>query len=101
MCCYDWGATYPVGYTNEKALNNLNDYQNILDNVKNDKKGFELLKSVKMPKQYNNPEKKISTLFEIWHGKETNKVRDKHIENKGEEINICKNCSFKDVYEWI
>ena len=54
-----------------------------------------------MPKQYNNPEKKISTLSEIWHGKEINKVRDKHLENKGEDINICKNCSFKDVYEWI
>jgi len=101
MCCYDWGATYPVGYINEKALNNLNDYQNILDNVKNDKKGFELLKSVKMPKQYNNPEKKISTLSEIWYGKEINKVRDKHLENKGEDINICKNCSFKDIYKWI
>ena len=44
---------------------------------------------------------KISTLYEIWHGNETNKVREKQLVNKGEDINICKNCSFKDVYEWI
>jgi len=101
MCCYDWGATYPVGYTNEKALSNLNDYQDILDNVENDKKGFELLKLVKMPKQNNHPERKVKTLSEIWYGNEINKVREKHLVNKGEDINICKNCSFKDVYKWI
>ena len=25
----------------------------------------------------------------------------KHIENKGEEVKICKNCTFKDIYNWI
>ena len=76
-------------------------HKDILDNVKNNKKGFELLKSVKMPKQNNNPERKIKTLSEIWYGYEINKVREKHLKNKGEDINICKNCSFKDVYKWI
>ena len=54
-----------------------------------------------MPKQLNNLIKSKSTLSEIWLGKEINKVREKHLVNKGEEINICKNCSFKDVYNWI
>ena len=27
MCCYDWGTTYPIGYTNEKALNNTENYK--------------------------------------------------------------------------
>ena len=53
-----------------------------------------------MPKQFNNPEQKISSINDIWYGKEIELVRQKHIHNKGEEINICKNCSFKDVYKW-
>ena len=101
MCCYDWGATYPIGYTSENAFNNLKDYTEIIDSAKKNKRGFELLKSVKMPKQLNNLVKSKSTLSEIWLGKEINKVREKHLVNKGEEINICKNCSFKDVYNWI
>jgi len=101
MCCYDWGATYPIGYTSENAFNNLKDYTEIIDSAKKNKRGFELLKSVKMPKQLNNLIKSKSTLSEIWLGKEINKVREKHLVNKGEEINICKNCSFKDVYNWI
>jgi len=100
MCCYDWGATYPVGYTNKKAFDNLKDYKNIVENVAKNKKGFELLKAVKMPKKLNNPTRSTNTLSEIWHGEEINKVREKHLINKGEEINICKNCSFKDVYNW-
>ena len=100
MCCYDWGATYPVGYTNKKAFDNLKDYKNIVENVAKNKKGFELLKAVKMPKKLNNLTRSTNTLSEIWHGEEINKVREKHLINKGEEINICKNCSFKDVYNW-
>ena len=101
MCCYDWGATYPVGYTSSKAFNNLKDYTSVIKKAKDSKKGFELLSAIKMPYEFNSPEKKTSTLNEIWNGKEINKVREKHFANKGEEINICKNCSFKDVYEWL
>ena len=28
-------------------------------------------------------------------------VRQKHIEGKSTEIEVCKNCSFKDVYDWV
>ena len=101
MCCYDWGATYPVGYTNSKAFDNLKDYSSVIKKAKDNKKGFELLSAIKMPYEFNSPEKKTSTLNEIWNGKEINKVREKHLKNKGQEINICKNCSFKDVYEWL
>ena len=101
MCCYDWGATYPVGYTNSKAFDNLKDYSSVIKKAKDNKKGFELLSAIKMPHEFNSPEKKTSTLDEIWNGKEINKVREKHLKNKGQEINICKNCSFKDVYEWL
>ena len=101
MCCYDWGATYPVGYTNNMALDNTEDYSKIVESAGKNKKGFELLKDVKMPKQFNKPEQVTSSLSEIWYGNEINKVRDKHLINKGEEINICKHCSFKDVYKWL
>ncbi len=101
MCCYDWGASYPVGYTSSQAFNNDEDYNKILNNVKNNKKGFELLKNIKKSKNFNEPKKEVLKLKEIWYGDEIGKVRDFHILNKGEDINICSKCSFKDVYRWL
>ena len=99
MCCYDWGASHPVGYTNEKAFNNSKDYNDIVKNIENNKKGFELLKDAKLSVEHNKPEKKINNLNEIWTGTEIDKVRAKHIDNKGNDISICSKCSFKDVYK--
>ena len=28
-------------------------------------------------------------------------VRKKHLNGKSEEVEVCKNCSFKDVYNWV
>lgn len=100
MCCYDWGAAHPVGYVNEKTFSNKKDYDEILSKVKEKKKGFELLSQVKMQNTFNKPDKKIQNLSQIWFGKEIDKVRDKHINGKSTEIKVCKNCSFKDVYNW-
>ena len=57
MCCFDWGALYPVGYTNSHAFNNDTDYDKVMENVNNNKKGFELLKNIKRYKNFNNPKK--------------------------------------------
>lgn len=100
MCCYDWGASHPVGYTSKKAFGNQKDYENVLESVKNKKNGFELLSEVKMPIENNLPEKKIEKVKDIWFGKEINKVRSKHCFDKSEDVGICKNCTFKDVYDW-
>ena len=100
MCCYDWGARHTIGYASKTALNNLKDYSNISDSIKKNKKGFELLKNAKMPKDYNLPSKTIESLKEIWEGKEVDKVREKHFKNQSEEISICEKCTFKDVYNW-
>ena len=53
-----------------------------------------------MPKKHNLPEKKVQDLKKIWHGKEINKVRKAHIEDKAGEVNICKTCPFKETYKW-
>ena len=63
-------------------------------------KGFELLEKVEMPKIFNNPEKKVETLKDIWFGKEINEVRNSHLKCNGMNIDICKNCTVKDVYQW-
>ena len=55
---------------------------------------------LKLPEKFNQPEEKISTLSEIWNGDEINKVRKLHLENKIEDITICKKCPFKDTYDW-
>ena len=53
-----------------------------------------------MPKEFNKPEYKIETLKQIWFGEEIGKVRDDHIKCGGNNIEICKKCTFKDVYKW-
>ena len=100
MCCYDWGASHPVGFTSKKAFENEGDYDQVLENVKNKKKGFELLSKVKLSKIHNKPENKLENIKNIWYGKEINKVRTKHCVNKSEEVSICKNCTYKNVYDW-
>ena len=46
MCCYDWGATHPVGYVSEEAFNNKKAYQDVMQSVERGKKGFELLSEI-------------------------------------------------------
>ena len=44
MCCVDWGATYCVGYVDELAIKkDLKENLNVIDNVKKNKEGYELL----------------------------------------------------------
>jgi MoaA/NifB/PqqE/SkfB family radical SAM enzyme len=101
MCCMDWGAVYPVGYCNSLSFNNSKDYKKVIDSVNKKKKGFELLSRVKLQENLNFPEEKIKTIKEIWYGEEIHKVRAKHCQNKGEEISICKNCSYANVHNWV
>ena len=100
MCCYDWGANHPIGYTSMKAFNNKNDYEDVMDKVKNKKKGFELLKDIEIGKDLNFPTKNVSSLKNIWFGEELEKVRTKHQTKEMDDVSICKNCTFKDTYEW-
>ena len=101
MCCYDWGAKHPVGFVNKKSFNNKNDYLDVMNKVKEKKKGFELLKDIKMPKIMNDPNKEIKKIKDIWYGEEIDKVRKKHITDKADDIKICANCTFKDVFNWV
>ena len=101
MCCYDWGATHPVGFVDKKTFSNKKDYSEVLDKVKNKQKGFKLLSEVKMPKDLNKIDKKIEKISDIWFGEQIDKVRKKHLDNQGEKLEICKKCSFKDVYSWV
>ncbi len=101
MCCHDWGAKHCLGYLDADGIkDNEKDLRHVYDNTQKNKKGFELLKNIKMPEKYNEPEKKVSTLNDIWLGKELKKVRDKHNSSEINKIEICKNCSYKESYHW-
>lgn len=100
MCCYDWGSMHPVGYVDQLAIETGDkEFIKIKKQADNKKKGFEMM-NLKMPTKFNEPKTKISTLKEIWHGDEINKVRKLHLENKLEKVTICKKCPFKDTYDW-
>ena len=100
MCCYDWGSMHPVGYVDDLAIKTGDkEFQKVKEQADQNKRGFELM-NLKIPPKFNDPPKKISTLKEIWNGEEINKVRKLHLENKLEEVTICKKCPFKDTYNW-
>lgn len=100
MCCHDWGARHGIGYLSKEAFNEENDKQEVVKKINKNQKGFQLLKDAKNPKNLNEPEKKIQTLKDIWQGKELEKVRNFHENEKIDSIPVCKNCTFKDTYDW-
>jgi len=100
MCCLDWGAKHNLGYLSKKAFSSQKEELKILENIKNKKKGFDLLKNAVLPETYNNPIKKISKIKDLWNGLELNKVREMHLNNKIDDIDVCKNCNSKDTFVW-
>ncbi len=100
MCCHDWGAQHCLGFINKRSFNIEKTIDELEKNIINKKKGFELLVNAKRPNKFNEPEKKISSLGEIWTGDELNKIRKIHQSKQLDKIDICKKCDFKDTYEW-
>ena len=72
-----------------------------MEQVEKRKKGFELLKNIKMPEAMNEPKKEIKNIKEIWFGKEIDGIRKKHLCNNADDIKICSKCTFKDVFKWV
>lgn len=100
MCCHDWGASHGIGYLSEEAFKEDEAKNKVVDKIKNNQKGFELLKDAKKLKNLNEPKKKIESLDEIWHGEELTKVRSLHEDHKINSVPVCKECTFKDTYTW-
>ena len=101
MCCHDWGARHGIGYLSEEAFKEDEAKEKVVDKIKNNQKGFELLKNAKKLKNLNEPNNKIENLEEIWNGKELGKVRTLHENQKIDAVPVCKDCTFKDTYSWV
>lgn len=101
MCCYDWGAMHPIGYTDDTSFADEDaDKWPVLKKAEAKHKGFELLNAIELPPKFNSPEKTVATVAEIWEGQEVAKVRLAHIRGEVDQVEICKKCPFKDTYEW-
>jgi len=101
MCCYDWGSAYPVGYVDEAALaRGDRDYQEVITKARVGAKGFEGLSRIEMPRRLIEPQPVVQTLREVWNGEIINAVRQRHIEGAPEEVPICRDCTFKETYQW-
>lgn len=101
MCCNDWGAEHPIGFISEEGYKNgARDYQLAYDRAQDQKKGFELLTNIQMPRRTNHPEAKVSTLADLWDSKELNSVRKSHIDGKVNDIAACQKCTFMDTFRW-
>ena len=53
MCCYDWGATHPVGFLSPEAYQNDSEYEKVVEHAKKGHKGFELLSNIEKSKKVN------------------------------------------------
>ena len=100
MCCHDWGAQHCLGYIDKLAFNIEKTIDDLEKKIINNKKGFELLKNAKKQNIYNDPEKKVQTIEEIWKGEQLNKVRNLHKQKLLNNVEICKKCDYKNTYEW-
>lgn len=101
MCCHDWGAQHCIGYLDEDGINKYDDeLKETFQSVKENKKGFELLKNVKMPEKFHEAEKKVSLLKEIWEGKDLKHIRSQHEKGNINQIDVCANCTYKNSYHW-
>lgn len=102
MCCYDWGSQHPVGFLSDESFEDPNKvYRDVLKKVEKNHSGFELLKAVQLPSTHNEPEKKVTSIKDIWISEELNVVRRHHKKLELGKVNICKKCTFKDTYHWI
>jgi len=101
MCCYDWGAQHPIGYMDMAAVTNGEaPYDEIVAKVKSGAKGFELMDRVDMPACHNTPAERVETLAELWYGPEIDQVRSCHVEGRGNDVDVCRQCQFKETYQW-
>ena len=101
MCCHDWGAKHCIGYLNDDGYQKYeSDLKKVFQDTQSNKKGFELLKKAKTPSNYNTPPEELSTLDEIWRGKELFKVRKCHYQKTVDDLEVCKKCTFRDTYDW-
>tara|TARA_B100001248_G_C27394286_1_gene464413 strand:+ start:1099 stop:2427 length:1329 start_codon:yes stop_codon:yes gene_type:complete len=101
MCCHDWGAQHGIGFVDEKAFDQSKLTASVEEKIKANAKGFSLLKNAKKPNNFNEPNHKVETLTNLWNGRELQKVREKHLIKKVNDVKVCEKCTFKDTYEWI
>ena len=93
---------HPIGYVSNDSFKDEDADKNlVLDRINSGRKGFELMSEAILPPKHNKPKKVVQTLSEIWTGHEVETVRRAHGDNKANEISICKNCTFKDTYNWV
>ena len=101
MCCYDWGAQHPVGYVGHQAISNgESEYKKVLNKAGAGAKGFELMPKLALPKLHNTPEKLVKTLGEIWYGPDIDHARRCHVNGRGGDLAVCRDCQFKETYRW-
>jgi MoaA/NifB/PqqE/SkfB family radical SAM enzyme len=101
MCCYDWGAQHPVGYVDALAIS-LGDqeYKAVQQKAATGNKGFERMPDLALPKLHNHPEPVVRSLGEIWTGADIDHARRCHIEGRGGDLEVCRDCQFKETYRW-
>ena len=101
MCCYDWGNRAPLGYIDERAIHDSQRaYEEAKRRIDQKNKGYESMTGATMPKRFYEPTKKIQSLKEIWSGESLTQIREMHLSDRMDKIELCRSCEFKDTYLW-
>ncbi|MBN2232666.1 MAG: radical SAM protein [Deltaproteobacteria bacterium] len=102
MCCYDWETSSPVGYLDVRAWERGDrDTQAVIDRIRTGRRGYRRMTGAALPPRYLDPPQRITTLREIWYGEPLNDIRRQHIEGHIDENPLCRNCTFKETFDWI
>ena len=100
MCCIDWGVSHLVGYADCLAFDNDVHYKSVIDRVRDQKKGFDLLSEVRPMEVANDLQHETQDLESIWYGKAVQRVRESHYRNAVNDVNVCSKCTYVDTFDW-
>lgn len=101
MCCFDWGARHTVGFVSSYAYDGAEkDYAYVKAEIDGAKSGFEGLNAAEISAYTNQPEPEVKTLDQIWRGSDIAHVRNCQMDGRANDVEVCRNCSFKDTYDW-
>ena len=99
MCCHDWGAQHGVGFVDKESFEkDQKEFLSIKEKIDKNKKGFELLKEAKIPKNYNEPKHKVESLKDNSDQSEINLIKEEIInQEKEKKLKMFSNMHFSNL----
>lgn len=100
MCCYDWGAKHTISLVSHLISDPNYDKHKPISQALTNSPSYDHIKNIQLPPQHTPLPSSISSLSDSWNNDVIVSARKAHINNNSNSLDVCRNCSFKDTYEW-